>query len=340
MKKQTETLKSHLLRVQQELEDNREQNIADLQNSRKSDDTDDLIDKYFHEPVALFFSRRFIKLGISPNAVTILSMVFGVSGAILFYPQKTICNLIGILLHIFSAVLDCSDGQVARMTGKSTQLGRVLDGTVDGINFGAVYIALALRMMQEPIPFSGGILWGGWIWLVVVFCGAISHSSQARMADYFRGVHLFFKNGNDLSRSEELLEEYQKARSNNEFWNKIWLRGYGIYTKMQEKSSPKLQRLLSAISENNGLIPYGADSAFAQESHKIIQMTNLLTFGLRAYLLYALLLMNLHVYYFPFVIIIMGLMKHDMIRRYEKIASNVYSKYFNQKKGGFYEKKV
>lgn len=340
MKKQTETLKSQLLRVQQELEDSREQNLADLQNSRKSDDTDDLLDKHFHEPVALFFSRRFIKLGFSPNMITILSMVFGVFGAILFYPQSKMLNLFGILLQIFAAVLDCSDGQVARMTGKSTQLGRVLDGTVDGINFGAVYIALACRMMKEPIPFTDGVPWGGWIWLVVIFCGAISHSSQARMADYYRGVHLFFQKGNDLSRSSEILEEYQSARTEKKLWNQIWLRGYAFYTKMQEHASPKFQKLLSAINENDGIIPYGADTAYVEKSHRIIQMTNLLTFGLRAYLLYALLLAGLHAYYFPFVIIVMGLMKHDMIRRYERIADEVNNRYFVVTKGGFHEEKI
>lgn len=340
MKKKTETLKTHLLRVQQELEDSREQNLADLQNSRKSDDTDDLLDKYFHEPVALFFSRRFIKLGFSPNVITILSMVFGVCGAILFYPQKIIINLIGILLQVFAAVLDCSDGQVARMTGKSTQLGRVLDGTVDGINFAAVYIALACRMMNEVIPYTNGVLWGGWIWLVVIFCGAISHSSQARMADYYRGVHLFFQKGNDLSRSSEVMEEYQNARSDNRFWNRIWLRGYALYTKLQEKSSPKLQKLLSAITLNDGIIPYGADTAYVEKSHRFIQMTNLLTFGLRAYLLYVLLLLGLHAFYFPFVIIFMGLLKQDMIRRYERIADEIRIEYFDSEKGDLYEEKI
>lgn len=333
MKKRTETLKSYRLRVHQTLEGAVEQTIEDLHSSRKADDTDDIIDKYFHEPVALFFTRRFIKLGVPPNAITIFSMIFGVCGAALFLSRNTLINVFGILLQIFAAVLDCSDGQVARMTGKSTQLGRVLDGTVDGINFGAVYLALAIRMMNEPIPFSGGVLWHGWIWPVVFFCGVFSHSSQARMADYYRSVHLFFKKGNDLSRSTEVFESYLDAKSKKDFWNSVWLRGYCFYTKLQEKSSPKLQQLLTAISKNDGIIPYGADIVYTEKSHKIIQLTNLLTFSLRAYLLYILLVLGLHAYYFPFVIVIMGLMKHDMIRRYEKIAVSVYSQYFEIEKG-------
>lgn len=338
MKKNTETLKEYCLRVHKTLEDTREHNLEDLQNSRKSEDTDDLVDKYFHEPIALFFSRRFIKLGFSPNVVTILSMVFGVCGGVLFYPKNIILNLIGIVFQIFAAVLDCSDGQVARMTGKTTRLGRVLDGTVDGINFAAVYIALAFRMMNEAIPFTNGILWGGWIWLIVIFCGAFSHSSQARMADYYRIVHLFFKNGNELQRSSEIYEEYQEARSSTELWNRVWLQGYWLYTKMQEKSSPKLQALLSAIDVNNGIIPYGADSAYIKKSHKIIQMTNLLTFSLRAYLLYFLLITGFHAFYFPFVIIVMGLMKHVMIRRYEGIADTILKQYFESDQEEHYER--
>lgn len=333
MKKRTENLKSYRQRVHQTLEDNREHNIEDLKKSRKSDDTDDYVDKYIHEPIALFFSRFFIKLGVSPNVVTILSMVFGVSGAVLFYSQNKAWNTLGIFFQIFAAVLDCSDGQVARMTGKSTQLGRVLDGTVDGVNFGAVYVALALRMMKETIPFSGGFLWGGWIWPVVVFCGAVSHSSQARMADYYRGVHLFFKKGNDLPRASEIREEYLVARSKKEFWNTIWLLFYWFYTGLQEKATPKLQRFLSDISENDGIIPFGADEAYTEKSHKIIQMTNLLTFSLRAYLLYVLLLTGFYAFYFPFVIIVMGLMKKNMIHRYERIAETLRHQFFEPGKG-------
>lgn len=332
MKKKSETLKEYRVRVQRKLEDVREQNIEDLHSSRKSDDTDDYVDKYFHEPIALFFSRIFIKLGFSPNTVTLLSMLFGVCGGVLFYPQNWKLNLLGILLQIFAAILDCSDGQVARMTNKKSELGRVLDGTVDGINFAAVYLALGCRMMKEAIPFSGGILWGGWIWPLVLLCGGVFHSSQARMADYYREVHLFFKNGHELARSEELLEEYQSSRQGKKWWARIWQKFYLEYTKLQEKSSPKLQKLLSAISENDGVIPYGADFAYIQESHKIIQMTNLLTFSLRAYLLYILLLSGYYIFYFPFVIVVMGLLKHVMIWRYERIAESVYKRFFTAEK--------
>lgn len=328
-----EQSRENLLLVQQKLEDAREQNIEDLRNSRKSDDTDDLADKYINEPIAIYLSRLFIKLDFSPNTVTILSMVFGVSGGILFYPQNRWLNLLGVLLQIFAAILDCSDGQVARMTGKKSELGRVLDGVVDGINFAAVYLALGFRMMGEVIPFTDGVLWGGWIWPVILFCGGVSHSSQARMADYYRIAHLFFKNGKDLARSSEISEELQASRENREWWSVAWQRFYLEYTKMQERSTPKLQRLLSAICDNDGVIPYGADAAYTEQSHKIIQMTNLLTFGLRAYLLYILLLAGLQTFYFPFVIIVMGLMKHDMIRRYERIAEDVYTRFFGEEKG-------
>lgn len=323
-----EQSRENLLHVQQKLEDAREQNIEDLHSSRKSDDTDDLVDKYFHEPMALYLTRLFIRLDFSPNTVTLLSMLFGVSGGLLFYPQNRWLNLLGVLLQIFAAILDCSDGQVARMTGKKSELGRVLDGIVDGLNFAAVYAALGFRMMREAIPFTGGVLWGLWIWPVLLFCGVVSHSSQARMADYYRIVHLFFKSGKDLARSSEIREELQASRESREWWSAGWQRFYLEYTKMQERSTPKLQRLLSAICDNEGTIPYGADTAYTEQSHKIIQMTNLLTFSLRAYLLYILVLTGQHAFYFPFVILVMGLMKHDMIRRYERIAEDVYTRFF------------
>ncbi len=328
MKKRTETLREYHLRVHQRLEENIEQNIADLQSSRKSDDTDDYVDRYFHEPIALFLSRRFIKIGLTPNMITLLSMLAGVLGGMLFYPQDRIANLIGILLQITAAILDCSDGQVARMTDNKTKLGRVLDGTADGINFAAVYFALAFRLMNEAIPFTGGIPWRGWIWPLILFCGGVCHAGQARIADYYRMVHLFFQKGNDLPLSSEIYEEYTASRKDASLLDRFWQHGYYNYTRMQERATPKLQALLGAIADNGGVIPYGADTAYTQESHKIIQLTNVLTFSLRAYLLYILVLTGLYIWYFPFVIIVMELIKRYMIRRYESIAETVRREYF------------
>lgn len=68
------------------------------------------------------------KAGLSPNSITILSIIAGL-GCAFCYLQHNF--LAGSLLLFCSAILDLVDGSVARMTGRETQFGAVFDWIAD-----------------------------------------------------------------------------------------------------------------------------------------------------------------------------------------------------------------
>jgi archaetidylinositol phosphate synthase len=76
------------------------------------------------EPVAGAFSRA----GITPNQISLLSLLFGILCAYFF---ATGMFPLGSLMLIISAVLDLVDGSVARMTSRTTRFGAVFDWIVD-----------------------------------------------------------------------------------------------------------------------------------------------------------------------------------------------------------------
>jgi len=76
------------------------------------------------EPLA----NIFIKLKITPNIISVLSLIAGIAAAFLFFYQLFIY---GALMLLVSAVLDLVDGTVARKTGKETNFGAVFDWIVD-----------------------------------------------------------------------------------------------------------------------------------------------------------------------------------------------------------------
>lgn len=303
----------------------------DLLTTRKSPDTDDPVESLVYNPVAIRLTRLFIMAGWPANTVTLLSLVFGVCGGIFLYPRNTGINLLGIVFEILAAILDCSDGQVARLTHTDSQLGRVLDGTVDIINFLVIYISLGLRMTGETIPFTN-VRCSYWVW-IIVFAAMLAHADQARMADFYRGMHLcFFKgvNTSNLARSKKLREEMKDLPEGSPLYEKLYRTIYLIYTEAQEKKSPDSQRLLDEV-EKSGRCPSEAlSSAYVSQSREYIQLTNVLTFNVRAYTLFVLLLLNLHFFYFPFVIIVMEGIKHYMIAKYEKIADMVLAEFFSE----------
>ena len=301
-----------------------------LQAAQKCGETDDPLEILLYGGISIRMTHGFIKLGFSANAVTFLSLFFGIAGGALFYPSNIWLNLLGMVLVITAAIFDCCDGQVARLTGTSSQLGRVLDGLADIINYAAIYIALGFRMMQENIPFTQSP-WSFYIWIVLVVT-MLCHASQARMADYYKGVHLFFLKGSDtsaLGRSKAIQAELAALPGDSPFFERFYRHFYLDYAKKQEKSTPRAQRLLDAVEAGGGVPAPDLAEDYLDQSRRYIQMTNILTYNVRTYILFAMLLLGMHPFYFLFVILVLEAVKYLMISRYERIAGEVYQRHFS-----------
>jgi CDP-diacylglycerol---glycerol-3-phosphate 3-phosphatidyltransferase len=83
-----------------------------------------------------------IRLGVSPDAVTVVGTLGVVAGALVFFPQgKLLTGVLVITAFVFSDLLD---GTMARLTGKSSPFGAFLDSTLDRVGEGAIFAGLAL----------------------------------------------------------------------------------------------------------------------------------------------------------------------------------------------------
>jgi len=81
-----------------------------------------------------------IRLGISPNLITFLSLLIGFYSAYLLSQGQ---YLFGALAFQLSLIVDCSDGEVARYTRKFSDFGRWFDASTDRVKEYLVYGALA-----------------------------------------------------------------------------------------------------------------------------------------------------------------------------------------------------
>ncbi|CAN7335356.1 CDP-alcohol phosphatidyltransferase family protein [Arthrobacter sp. AK04] len=99
---------------------------------------------------ALFspLARWLLKIGISPDAVTVIGTAGVVVGALVFYPLGQLWwGTLFITAFIFSDVLD---GIMARMREVGSRWGNFLDSTLDRIADGALFAGLAVWF------FTGG----------------------------------------------------------------------------------------------------------------------------------------------------------------------------------------
>lgn len=99
--------------------------------------------------ISPLFTKIFIGLEITPNYITILMIISGITGAVLFIVPSIICKIVGILFIHLWYLLDCSDGEVARITKKFSKFGKEIDYTSHIINHPLFNIAFACTLMSE-----------------------------------------------------------------------------------------------------------------------------------------------------------------------------------------------
>jgi phosphatidylglycerophosphate synthase len=141
-------------------------------------------------------------LPISPDAVTGLSILAGLGSAASLLASFPYHLQAGGLLLFLSAVLDCADGQLARMRGTSSLFGRMLDGTADLITVGAVAPASVWVMWcQLATP-----LWVKVTVLAVTCIAIVTTSFHTTMYDHYKNVFL------RLTGPYQEGEDYENAR--------------------------------------------------------------------------------------------------------------------------------
>jgi phosphatidylglycerophosphate synthase len=126
-------------------------------------------------------SRRLAAAGASPNLVTLGGIACGVLAAVAFAQSSYGWLLAGALLLVFSRLLDDCDGEVARMTVRSTRLGARLDVTGDVVVYTTVFTGLAIGLMRSD-PHGGhlwalGLLLFGAGMTTVIVLGAVTGTS-------------------------------------------------------------------------------------------------------------------------------------------------------------------
>ncbi|NDW09604.1 CDP-alcohol phosphatidyltransferase family protein [Dysgonomonas sp. 520] len=294
-----------------------EQNIPSFESTLKSSDTEEPIDIYFYRPIGYRWALWFQKLGITPNAVTIASIFLGVGSGICFYFENNIwITLLGILLLVWANSYDSADGQLARMTKNYSPLGRILDGLAGDLWFGAIYIAICFRLMPT---------WGWWIWVFAIIAG-ICHSKQASMADYYRNIHLLFlkgKSGSELDNSQELTEKYDSLSWGKDFFPKLVAFFYRSYTRGQENWSPSFQKMFTLVKAKYGeTAPEDFRKAFREKSLPLMKWTNVLSFNIRAIVLFISMLISEPWIYFAFELTVLNVILIYMISAHEKICKD------------------
>ncbi|MCP5053046.1 MAG: CDP-alcohol phosphatidyltransferase family protein [bacterium] len=97
------------------------------------------VEKYFHRPLAGLMVRAIYKTPVTPNQVSYFSFLLGLA-AIFFFTQGTAQYFaLGGIFTLLSSIVDCADGQLARLKDMCSDYGAYLDIFFDRIvDFGII----------------------------------------------------------------------------------------------------------------------------------------------------------------------------------------------------------
>jgi phosphatidylglycerophosphate synthase len=169
--------------------------LSDYKRSLKLIEVEELIDLYFYRPLAYVLVKAVYRTPITPNQITIFSIFVGIAAGFCFASGSRPAIVAGAALYVFSVVLDCADGQLARLKKNGTRLGRLLDGTIDYFTGIAVYIGIAIGLKPE--------IWNSERWWLLMIAAAASNIFHSMAVDYYRTRFINFVQGGAVDGDED-----------------------------------------------------------------------------------------------------------------------------------------
>ncbi len=107
------------------------------------------ISKYINRPISIRITERMVNTRVSPNAVSMVSFLFAIVGAICFLFPGYLPLLLGAILSYSSSILDGCDGEVARLKYLQTDLGAWLDAVLDRYADALLILGLSIHSMAK-----------------------------------------------------------------------------------------------------------------------------------------------------------------------------------------------
>lgn len=133
------------------------------------------MDIWVNSIFSIKISSLLVKTFLTPNQITILGLFIGLASGILFAQGNYWNTLIGGVLLSITAILDCCDGDVARLKFMESDFGENLDTACDNIINIFIFIGIMVGvarydgLIQALIPFALVMFGGGWIFYLIYF---------------------------------------------------------------------------------------------------------------------------------------------------------------------------
>ncbi|MEW6439597.1 MAG: CDP-alcohol phosphatidyltransferase family protein [bacterium] len=108
--------------------------------------TESFLSQKFERRISLAITRRLLYSPVTPNLITVFSVLIGLASALLFIGDSRIAHVIGALLLLLSSIIDGCDGELARLKYQESRLGSLLDFLGDNLVHMAVFFCIGFGL--------------------------------------------------------------------------------------------------------------------------------------------------------------------------------------------------
>lgn len=237
--------------------------------SLKPLEVEEPIDVWVHRPLAYLLALVLYPTPISPNLVTMFSIVCGSIAGVCLVNRDIPHHMAYAGLFIFlSAVVDCADGQLARMRKTSSNFGRMLDGMADAVVSVVIVAGGAVEILRdhseswlEVIAFSA-----------LIILTAVTGSLHTASYDHYK--NLFLRVTNDRYQEGEdmvtaLARREREGKHESLFRRFVWWVYLSYFT-----SQDRFGLLFDPYTTRriNALPPYEVERAGIFRAHNAVTM--------------------------------------------------------------------
>lgn len=175
---------------------------ASYESSVKSDVSDELINTYLLRPVAHQFVRVLFPTSVTPNQVTVASIIAGLFAAAFYaFGGMPYAPLAGLLITL-KDLLDSADGQLARAKQMYSRFGRFLDSIGDFVVNLVVFVAISLLLYRDT----------GWSPVFLLgLVGFLGISLRVSYHVFYQTSYLHLRSAYEVNRVTEEIEKQDLA---------------------------------------------------------------------------------------------------------------------------------
>lgn len=188
--------------------------IDSYRKTLKPKETEEFANSWIFRPAAFIIVWFVRKTKITPNHLTVLSFIFGITGGVMLAVGQQWLAFISMLLMV---VLDCADGQLARLTGQSSRIGKMLDVTADVSSYLSFFIGVSVYRFG----LTGNI---SEFWYILLSFAAIS--LNIIFYDQFKNQYIRYVYSDYHEKLEDLSKLKDDYKNEPDFFKRIGRFGY------------------------------------------------------------------------------------------------------------------